>query len=135
MSEISRRAWLKALTLFSVAPIVLASIPAEAKVTKAAVHNRDHPKGMQMCHMCKYYIASGGRSAGMCMGHDGNRSLPTSPRQDQSDGVVRPLFRCVTAAPRSGHHLTIATTIPRTKARTRPSTTHAKTSHSHTRLA
>jgi hypothetical protein len=68
MSEISRRAWLKALTLFSVAPIVLASIPAEAKVNKAAVHYRDHPKGMQMCHICKYYIASGGRSAGMCMG-------------------------------------------------------------------
>ena len=23
---------------------------------------------MQICHMCKYYISSAGRSAGMCMG-------------------------------------------------------------------
>jgi hypothetical protein len=73
MSDISRRAWLKGLALFSVAvtPIMLPSTPAEAKVTKVAVHYRDHPNGMQMCHMCKYYIASGGRSAGMCMGMRG----------------------------------------------------------------
>ena len=67
MSEFSRRAWFTGLALFSIAPLV-ASTLAEAKVTKAAVHYRDSPKGMQMCHMCKYYIASGGRSAGMCMG-------------------------------------------------------------------
>jgi hypothetical protein len=73
MSYISRRAWLKGVALLSVAgaPVVLASMPAAAKVTKAAVHYRDSPKGMQMCHMCKYYIASGGRSAGICMGYDG----------------------------------------------------------------
>jgi hypothetical protein len=72
MSEISRRAWLKGVALVSAAaatPLMLASTPAEAKVTKAAVHYRDHPNGMQMCHMCKFYISSGGRSAGMsCMG-------------------------------------------------------------------
>ena len=67
MSQISRRAWLEGVALLSAAAM-LASTPAEAKVTKAAVHYRDSPKGMQMCHMCKYYIASGGRSAGMCMG-------------------------------------------------------------------
>jgi len=70
MSDISRRALLKGLAVLSFAgtPTVLVTKPAEAKVTKAAVHYRDSPKGMQMCHMCKYYIASGGRSAGMCMG-------------------------------------------------------------------
>lgn len=69
MLQISRRAWLKGLALFSVAPVVLASTPAEAKVSKVAVHYVDHPHGMQMCHMCKYYIAGGGRGAGgMCMG-------------------------------------------------------------------
>jgi hypothetical protein len=68
MSELSRRAWLTGLALFSIAPMV-ASTPAEAKISKAAAHYRDHPKGMQMCHMCKYYIAGGGRgSGGMCMG-------------------------------------------------------------------
>jgi hypothetical protein len=67
MSDISRRAWLKGVALVSAAaatPLMLSSTPAEAKVTKAAVHYRDQPHGMQMCHMCKYYIASGGRSAG-----------------------------------------------------------------------
>ena len=71
MSDISRRAWLEGLALFSVAgtAIMLACTPAEAKVTKAAVHYRDSPKGMQMCHMCKYYIAGGrpGGMGGMCM--------------------------------------------------------------------
>ena len=38
MAEISRRAWLKGLALFSVTPAMLASTTAEAKVTKAAVH-------------------------------------------------------------------------------------------------
>lgn len=71
MSHISRRTWLKGLGLFSVVAgnaLMLVSTAAEAKASKAAVHYRDSPKGMQMCHMCKYYIASGGRSAGMCMG-------------------------------------------------------------------
>jgi hypothetical protein len=69
MSEISRRAWLKGLALFSVSPVILASTLAEAKVGKVAVHYVDHPHGMKMCHMCKYYIAGGGRGAGgMCMG-------------------------------------------------------------------
>jgi hypothetical protein len=38
MSDISRRAWLKGLALFSVAPMMLVSTTAEAKVTKVAVH-------------------------------------------------------------------------------------------------
>jgi hypothetical protein len=47
---------------------MLASTPAEAEVSKVAVHYRDRSNGMQMRHMCRFYIASG-RSAGMgCMG-------------------------------------------------------------------
>jgi len=50
-------------------PLMLASRSAEAKASKAAVHYRDYPKGMQMCHMCKFYIAGRGRRSGMgCMG-------------------------------------------------------------------
>ena len=48
---------------------MLVSTAADAKA--AAVHYRDSPKGMQMCHMCKFYIAGGGRRGGMggmCMG-------------------------------------------------------------------
>jgi len=75
MSDISRRGWLKGLALGSAAaaaPLMVLSTPAQAKVTKVVVHYRDHPHGMQMCHMCKYYIASGDRSAGICMGMMGS---------------------------------------------------------------
>ena len=61
--KLSRRTWLKGLALFSAAagmPSLLASTAAEAKASKASVHYRDSPNGMQMCHMCKFYI--GGRS-------------------------------------------------------------------------
>jgi hypothetical protein len=44
---------------------MLASTAAEAKAIKAAVHYRDYPNGMRMCHMCKFYIAAGGRRSGM----------------------------------------------------------------------
>ena len=63
MSHISRRTWLKGLGLFSVVAgnaSMLVSTAAEAKASKAAIYYRDSPNGMQMWHMCKYYIASGG---------------------------------------------------------------------------
>ena len=69
--NISRRTWLKGMALFSAAvglPLILASTVAEAKASKAAVHYRDYPSGMRMCHMCKFYIAAGGGRSGMgCM--------------------------------------------------------------------
>jgi hypothetical protein len=67
--KLSRRTWLKGLALFSAAagmPSLLASTAAEAKASEAAVHYRDYPNGMQMCHMCKFYI--GGRSGMMGRG-------------------------------------------------------------------
>jgi hypothetical protein len=66
--KISRRTWLKGMAVFSAAagmPLMLASTAAEAKASKAAVHYRDYPKGMQMCHMCKFYISAGGGRSGM----------------------------------------------------------------------
>ena len=69
--KISRRTWLKGMAVFSGAagmPLMLASTAAEAKATKAAVHYRDYPKGMRMCHMCKFYIAGGGGRSGMMGG-------------------------------------------------------------------
>jgi hypothetical protein len=68
---ISRRTCLKGMALFSAAvsvPLILASTAAEAKASKAAVHYRDSPNGMRMCHMCKFYIAAGGQSGMGCMG-------------------------------------------------------------------
>ena len=61
---ISRRTWLKGMTVFSAAA-VLASTDAQAKASKAAVHYQDQPNGMRMCQMCKFFIAAGGRRSGM----------------------------------------------------------------------
>jgi hypothetical protein len=68
--KISRRKWLKGLALFSAAAgmQLLASTAGEAKASKAAVHYRDYPKGMQMCHMCKFYIWGRGGRSGMMGG-------------------------------------------------------------------
>ena len=66
--KISRRNWLKGMALFSAAagiPLVLASTVAQAKATKAAVHYQDHPNGMRMCQMCKFFISAGGGRSGM----------------------------------------------------------------------
>ena len=65
--KVTRRTWLKELAAFSAVgmPLILASTAAEAKASKAAVHYRDYPNGMRMCHMCKFYIAAGGRRSGM----------------------------------------------------------------------
>ncbi len=68
--KISRRFWLKRLALFSAAAGMpaLSSSTSEAKVSKAAVHYRDYPKRMQMCHMCKFYASAGGTRSGMMGG-------------------------------------------------------------------
>ena len=50
--------------MFSAAA-VMPMLVAEAKASKAAVHYRDSPKGMQMCHMCKFYLAGSGGRSGM----------------------------------------------------------------------
>jgi hypothetical protein len=71
MAEISRRAWLKGLALFSVTPAMLASTTAEANVTKAAVH-ADLPH-VQVLHLL------GRQERRDVYGYDANRSLPTSP--------------------------------------------------------
>jgi anaerobic selenocysteine-containing dehydrogenase len=64
--KISRRTWLKGIAAAGVS-MMLASTAAEAKASKAAVHYRDYPNGMQMCHMCKFYIGvrSGMMDGGM----------------------------------------------------------------------
>ena len=68
VSNVSRRSLIKEIAVFSAAAVILpilASTAAEAKASKAAVHYRGSPKGMQMCHMCRYNIAGGGRRGGM----------------------------------------------------------------------
>lgn len=66
--KISRRTWLKAMAVFSAAagiPLVLDSTVARAKASKSAVRYQDHPNGMRMCQMCKFFISAGGGRSGM----------------------------------------------------------------------
>jgi hypothetical protein len=66
--KISRRTWLKGMAGFAAAAgmsLMLASTPAEAKASKAAVHYRDYPSGMRMCQNCKFFISGGGGRSGM----------------------------------------------------------------------
>ncbi len=71
--KISRRTWLKGMAVVSVAAM-LASTPAEAKTTKAAVHYQDYPNGGRSCRICKFFIASGFCHHGM-MGGGGRHCM------------------------------------------------------------
>jgi hypothetical protein len=99
--KMSRRTWLKGLALVYAAagiPITLASTSAEAKASKAAVHYRDYPSGMRMCHMCKFYVAGGGRrSGGMCMG--GSMGMMGSGACQVVEGRINPMGYCDLYAP------------------------------------
>ena len=98
--KLSRRTWLKGLALFYAAigmPSLLVSTAAEAKASKASVHYRDYPKGMQMCHMCKFYIARGGRSGGMCMG--GSMGMMGAGACRVVEGRISPMGWCDLYAP------------------------------------
>jgi hypothetical protein len=94
--KISRRTWLKGLALFSAAgmPALLASTSAKSQASKAAVRYRDYPKGMQMCHMCKFYIAgTRGRSGMGCMGGSMMSMMGTGACQ-VVEGRISPMGWC-----------------------------------------
>jgi hypothetical protein len=86
------------MAVFSAAagmPLMLTSTAAHAKAVKAVVHYRDHPKGMQMCHMCKFYIAGGGKRGGMggmCMG--GSMGMMGTGACQVVEGKISPMGWC-----------------------------------------
>ena len=84
------------MAVFSTAagmPLILAS-PAAAKASKAAVHYQDQPNRMRMCHMCKFYIAVGGRRSGMgCMGGSMMGMMGTGACQ-VVEGRISPMGYC-----------------------------------------
>ena len=98
--KISRRTWLKGMAGFSAAAgmsLMLASTAAQAKASKAAVHYREYPKGMQMCHMCKFYIAGGGRRGGMggmCMGGGSMAGMMGAGACQVVQGRISPMGWC-----------------------------------------
>jgi hypothetical protein len=100
--EISRRTWLKGMAVFSAAAgmsLMLASTAAQAKASKGAVQYRDYPKGMQMCHMCKFYIARGGRRGGMGGMWMGGGSMMGAGTCQVVEGRISPMGWCDLYAP------------------------------------
>ena len=93
--KISRRTWLKGIAAAAAMPLILASTAAEAKASKAAVHYRDYPNGMRMCHVCKFYIAAGGRRSGM-MGRGG---MMEAGACQVVEGRISPMGWCDLYAP------------------------------------
>jgi hypothetical protein len=61
-SKISRRHWLTTAAVFTTTVGASSLLPysssAEGKISKAAARYQDHPKRMQMCGMCKYFISA-----------------------------------------------------------------------------
>jgi hypothetical protein len=96
--KISRRTWLKGMALFSAAGLMLASTAAEAKASKAAVHYQDHPSGMRMCQMCKFYIAAGGGRSGM-MGCPMGGGMMGAGACQLVEGRISPMGYCDLYAP------------------------------------
>jgi hypothetical protein len=84
------------MAVFSAAagmPLIFASTSAEAKATKVAVHYQDNPNGMRMCHMCKFYIATGGARSEMgCMG--GSMGMMGAGACQVVDGRISPMGYC-----------------------------------------
>jgi hypothetical protein len=79
--------------------LMLASTTAEAKATKAAVHYRDYPNGMRMCHLCKFYIGASGRRGGMCMGGGSMRGMMGAGACQVVEGRISPMGYCDLYAP------------------------------------
>jgi hypothetical protein len=78
-------------------PLMLASTAAEAKASKAAVHYRDYPSGMRMCHMCRFYIGGGGRHGGvggMCMGGGSMMGMMGAGACQVVEGRISPMGWC-----------------------------------------
>ncbi len=66
----SRRQWITSLLLLPAALGLTRHAQAQSpgKISQAAAQYQDTPKNGQVCGMCKYYIAPGGRAGAGMMG-------------------------------------------------------------------
>jgi hypothetical protein len=71
---------------------------AEAKADKLAVNYRDYPKGMKMCHMCKFFLSAGGNRSVMGGGMMGQgmmgRGMMAAGACQVVDGRISPMGYC-----------------------------------------
>ena len=112
--KISRRKWLIESALFTAAtgsPLLLASASsAEGKASKRVVDYQDHPKQMQMCGMCKFFVSARGRGGGMMGGDTMGPGMMGGGMMGPGmmavgacqvvDGRISPMGWCVLYAPR-----------------------------------
>jgi hypothetical protein len=71
-SQPARRNWLAKAAVFTATAGASSLLPypssAKEKISKSAAQYQDHPKAMQTCGMCKYFISANGRRGGMMGG-------------------------------------------------------------------
>lgn len=100
--KVSRRTWLKNLMLLTAAAGMApprARSATEGKVSKSVAHYRDHPNGMQMCGMCKYFQGHGMMGRGM-MGGGMGHGMMTAECQIV-EGQISMMGWCQLYSPRS----------------------------------
>jgi hypothetical protein len=106
---ISRRKWLMKSALFTATagapPLLTSASSTEGKTSKSVVHYQDHPKQMQMCGMCKFFISGGGSEGGMMGGGmmDGGmmgQGMMAAGACQAVEGRISPMGWCVLYAPR-----------------------------------
>lgn len=70
------------------------------KLSKAAVHYQTHPKGHEMCGMCRFFIAATGHSNGLMMGGMKANGTMAPGHCQKVAGRVTPMGYCVLFTPR-----------------------------------
>ncbi|MHB8884375.1 MAG: hypothetical protein ACYC5H_04660 [Methylovirgula sp.] len=111
--KISRRSWLTSAAIFTtavgMAPLLSSVSVAEGKVAKSVVHYQDHPKEMQMCGMCKYFISGTGRHSDSSSGMGGGMMMGAGMMREGMmetgkcllvAGRISPMGYCSLYAPR-----------------------------------
>jgi hypothetical protein len=93
----SRREWIKSLLLLPAALGLARTARAQTpgKVSQAAAQYQDTPKNGQVCGMCKYYIAPGGKAGeGMMGGQRGPGMMTQLGTCQVVEGSISPRGWC-----------------------------------------
>ena len=72
------------------------------KVSKTEAQYRDRPNNMQMCGMCKFYVARGGRAGSGMMGGQMGPGMIGAGSCTLVEGRISPMGWCVLYRPISG---------------------------------
>jgi hypothetical protein len=99
---LSRREWIGRIAMLAgLAGLLRRAHAAETatKVAKAAAKYQNHPNAMQMCGMCKFYIARGGKAGSGMMGCQMGRGMMAAGTCELVEGQINPMGWCVLYRP------------------------------------